>query len=40
MNSACAVVANSAIGSVPFLIKNKENGLIYENGNKKMRNLC
>lgn len=33
MNSACAVVANSAIGSVPFLIKNKENGLIYENGN-------
>lgn len=29
MNSACAVVASHAIGSVPFLIKNKENGLIF-----------
>ena len=33
MNSACAVVASHAIGSVPFLIKNMENGVIYENGN-------
>lgn len=33
MNSACAVVANSEIGSVPYLIKNKENGLIYEDNN-------
>ena len=33
MNSGCAVVANSEIGSVPFLIKDKENGLIYEDGN-------
>lgn len=33
MNSACAVVASHAIGSVPFLIKDKENGLIYEDGN-------
>lgn len=32
MNSACAVVASHAIGSVPFLLKNKENGLIYKNG--------
>lgn len=32
MNSACAVVASHAIGSVPFLIKNNENGLIYKNG--------
>ena len=33
MNSGCAVVASHAIGSVPFLIKDGENGLIYENGN-------
>lgn len=32
MNSACAVVASSAIGSVPFLIKDGENGLIYKDG--------
>jgi len=32
MNSGCAIVASHAIGSVPFLIKNKENGLIYKNG--------
>lgn len=31
MNSGCAVVASHAIGSVPFLIKNGENGLIYKN---------
>ncbi len=29
MNSACVVVANKAIGSVPYLIKNGENGLTY-----------
>ena len=29
MNSGCAVVANSQIGSVPFLIKNGENGFVY-----------
>lgn len=34
MNSGCAVVASHAIGSVPFLIKDGENGLIYENGNQ------
>jgi len=33
MNSACAVIANSAIGSVPFLIRDGENGLIYKDGN-------
>ena len=32
MNSGCAVVANGAIGSVPFLIKDGENGLTYTNG--------
>lgn len=31
MNSGCAVVASHAIGSVPFLIKNGENGLVYRN---------
>lgn len=33
MNSACAVVASSAIGSVPFLINDEKNGLIYKDGN-------
>ncbi len=30
MNSACAVVANSAIGSAPFLINEGENGYMYK----------
>lgn len=29
MNSGCAVVASHAIGSVPYLLKDKENGLVY-----------
>lgn len=33
MNSGCAVVASHAIGSVPYLLKNGENGLIYESEN-------
>ncbi|MCD7771864.1 MAG: glycosyltransferase [Oscillospiraceae bacterium] len=33
MNSGCAVVASDAIGSVPFLIRDKKNGLVYESGN-------
>lgn len=33
MNSACAVVADKAIGSVPFLIKDGENGLVYKRRN-------
>ena len=36
MNSGCAVVASHAIGAVPFLMKNGENGLIYEYGNVDM----
>ena len=32
MNSGCGIVASHAIGSVPFLLKNKTNGLIYKNG--------
>lgn len=32
MNSGCAVVASDAIGAVPFLLKNGENGLSYRSG--------
>lgn len=32
MNSGCAVVANDAIGSVPYLVRDGENGLIYRSG--------
>ena len=32
MNSACVPVANYAIGSVPFLLKDGENGFIYKDG--------
>ena len=35
MNSGCAVVASDAIGSVPYLVKNGENGLTYESGKIK-----
>ena len=31
MNSGCAVIANKKIGSVPFLLKDNHNGLIYDN---------
>ena len=33
MNSACAVVACHMIGSVPFLMKNETNGMIFKNRN-------
>lgn len=33
MNSGCAVVASHAIGAVPYLMRNRENGLIYHSGN-------
>lgn len=36
MNSGCAVVANCAIGAVPFLIKPDKNGLIYPNGRQDL----
>lgn len=32
MNSGCAVVASGAIGSVPFLMKDGENGCVYRSG--------
>lgn len=35
MNSGCAVVTNSAIGSVPYLLENGKNGWIYKNGSVK-----
>ncbi len=34
MNSGCVVVANNEIGSVPFLLKDNENGFIYKNNNQ------
>ena len=45
MNSCCAVVASSAIGSVPFLLKNGENGFVFKDGcfedlYKKTKELC
>ncbi len=36
MNSGCAVVASHAIGAVPFLMKDEENGIVYESGNVDM----
>ena len=35
MNSGCAIVASHVIGSVPFLLKNSENGLIYKDGDEE-----
>lgn len=35
MNSGCAVVASHVIGSVPFLIKNGVNGVMYKDGSQK-----
>ncbi len=40
MNSGCAVVASHAIGSVPFLIKDGVNGLIYKNGDMDSLYKC
>lgn len=36
MNSGCSVVASNAIGSVPFLMKDGINGLIYESDDMDM----
>ena len=36
MNSGCAVVASHAIGAVPFLLKDGENGEIYRSGDVDM----
>lgn len=36
MNSGCAIVANRAIGSVPFLITHEHNGMIYQHNDNDM----
>lgn len=33
MNSGCAVIASSGAGSVPYLIRHGENGMVYRSGN-------
>lgn len=38
MNSACAVVANSATGATPYLINHGKNGFAYQNG--RIDELC
>ena len=40
MSCACAVVANSEIGAVPFLISDKKNGLIYSKGSVESMSEC
>lgn len=45
MNSGCAVVGSSEIGSVPFLVEHKKNGFIYRDGDledlyQKTKELC
>lgn len=39
MNAACTVIANQRMGSVPFLIKHKENGLMYNTYNELEKNI-
>lgn len=34
MSSGCAVVASNKIGAAPFLIKNKENGMLFKSRNQ------
>lgn len=36
MNSGCAVVASDGAGSVPYLIRDGENGFVYPSGDIKM----
>ncbi len=36
MNSACAVITSHAVGASQYLVKDGENGLIYESGNVEM----
>ena len=35
MSTGCVVLGSSEAGSIPFLIKDGENGLIYKYGNQK-----
>ena len=36
MNSGCAVIASDAAGSVPYLIRDGENGMVYHSGDVEM----
>lgn len=40
MANGCAVVASHAIGAVPYMLKNNENGMIYKNGDEKSLISC
>ena len=45
MNAGCAVVASHAAGAVPYLLKHKENGLVFKSGDVKeltffVKKLC
>lgn len=39
MGNGCCVIANKNIGSVPFIIRDKKNGLIYKNKKMFLKNL-
>jgi len=39
MNAGCAIVANQKMGSVPFLIQDKQNGLMYNSYRDLERNV-
>ena len=39
MNAGCTVIANQRMGSVPFLIKNNENGLMYNSYKELEQNV-
>uniref|UniRef100_UPI004057B9DE glycosyltransferase family 4 protein n=1 Tax=Acetatifactor sp. TaxID=1872090 RepID=UPI004057B9DE len=36
MNSGCAVIANHMIGAVPYLVRNGQNGYLYQDGQEHM----
>ena len=38
MSNGCAIVASDAVGSVPYLVKDDENGCVFESGN--IDSLC
>lgn len=45
MNAGCAVAASSGAGSVPFLIRHRQNGMVFPSGDtagliKVLRELC
>lgn len=40
MANACALIGSSAIGSVPYLVKNNYNGKVYRDGNMAQLEAC